>query len=162
MALDPSLTDLNAKAVVDAFLNPLAGLINSSMQQYAIGIEDSRASQRRMNAAADASMAAQLGDYRVLAAAQHGVLAGAAGARQDSLATTEIQQAEADATEVTSGAKADETRLQSTLAEQLARFDAVQNNLSSLIVSVSAIAEALTKIAGSTPPITIHNDLPKS
>lgn len=158
MALDPALQDINQKTLVDALLAPVTGLINASMHQFAIGIEDSRNSQRRMNAAADAAMAAQLGDYRIVAMAQSSVLTGANAARQDSLATTEIQQAVADAAEATSGAMADQTRLQSTLAEQLARFDAVYTNLGGLVVSLQGIAEAIAKIAGSTPPITINNN----
>ena len=173
MALDAGLTDINQKVLVDSLLAPLSGLVNSSMQQFAIGIEDARASQRRANQAADAAHAAQLLDYRLLAAAQAGLLTGATSARQDSLATTEAQQATADATVATAGAMADQTRLQSTLAEQVLRMgtaieatiqqnNAVYTNIATLAVSISAVAEALAKIAGTTPPVTVDNKAPGS
>ena len=127
------------------------------------GIEDGRASQRRTGQAADAIHEAFLGDFRSTAAAQNGLLVGASGARQDTLATTEIQTAVADSMTAQARLAEEMNRLNAThstqrqeidatLARQQERTAQLENTLSTALASILAKLDAATNPSSPVGP----------
>ena len=113
IALGDLAEQMDMKALIAGMDLGYAGYFKSYLNAMAMGLEDARASQRRTTQATDIVHTAMLGDIRATTAAQNGTLVGANGARQDTLATTETEQAMSNAIQA-----------QERLAEEMARFQA--------------------------------------
>jgi hypothetical protein len=133
--------------------------MNTFFDAAAAGIQDSRASQRRVNAFADNALGLILNDARTQASAQNAVLVGASGARQDTLSSTETEQAMSNAIQAQERLAEDMSRLNAVVGNQrqelIAALTMQQERTAQLENTMStALAAILAKLDAATNPST--------
>ena len=141
------------KAIIGGLDLGFTTFMSTFYDSMAQGVQNSRASQRRTNEAADAVHGLMLNDFRTQAAAQNGTLTGANGARQDLMSTQETEQALAN-------------QIQNRVAEEMARFEAVLANqrqeiAASLSTQQNQLANAIVTLAAAIAEVRVLLEVPK-